>query len=131
MAPLENSAAEQEEIEIAPTPLRAGWDGSEVRQADIDHLVSSRRIPVGVECRIPGEETTPAPESSEFVVFSAHFDRGFGLPASNFFRQFLDHYHLQPHHLPANAFTQLSAYVTFMEAYAGLWPSLEAWAKFF
>ena len=130
MAPPDVSASEQEE-EVAQALPRAAWDGSEVTQADIDHLVSSRRIPAGVQCRNPGDEITPAPQSGEFVVFSAHFDRGFGLPASNFFRQFLDNYHLQPHHLPANAFTQLSAYVSFMEGYAGLWPTVEAWAKFF
>ena len=35
----------------------------------------------------------------ERVVFLAHFDRGFGLPVSKFFRDFLDFYRLQPHHL--------------------------------
>jgi hypothetical protein len=31
------------------------------------------------------------------VVFYDHFPRGFALPASSFLRQFLDHFHLQPH----------------------------------
>ncbi|KAK1607889.1 hypothetical protein QYE76_031562 [Lolium multiflorum] len=56
----------------------------------------------------------------ECVVFGAHFDRGLGLPASSFFRRFLEYFGLQPQHLPANAFVQLSCFVAFMEGYAGL-----------
>ena len=63
----------------------------------------------------------------ERVVFISHFERGFGLPASNFFRQFLDKFHLQPHHLPPNVLVFLSAYASFMEGYFGLWPSLDLW----
>jgi hypothetical protein len=32
----------------------------------------------------------PAPESGERIVFVSHFERGFGLPVSDFFRDFLD-----------------------------------------
>jgi hypothetical protein len=38
------------------------------------------------------------------VVFFEHFQRGFALPASNF----LDHFHLQPHHIGVNAMMTLS-----------------------
>jgi hypothetical protein len=55
----------------------------------------------------------PAPKPGERVVFIAHFERGFGLPASDFFRDFLDTYDLQPHHIPANAVMILSAFATF------------------
>ncbi|KAK1614727.1 hypothetical protein QYE76_020244 [Lolium multiflorum] len=63
--------------------------------------------------------------------FGAHLDRGLGLPASTFFRRFLDHFGLQPHHLPANACVLLSCYVAFMEAYAGLWPDIDFWSRLF
>ncbi|KAK1610708.1 hypothetical protein QYE76_034381 [Lolium multiflorum] len=75
--------------------------------------------------------TEPEPEPGERVVFGAHLDRGLGLPASNFFRQFLDYFGLQPHHLPANACVLLSCYVAFMEAYAGLWPDIDFWSRLF
>ena len=64
-------------------------------------------------------------------MFVAHFERGFGLPASVFFRAFLNWFHLQPHHLPANAVTQLSTLAAFSEGYLGLWPTIELWAKYF
>ena len=73
----------------------------------------------------------PAPEPGKWVVFLTHFERGFGLPASNFFRQFLDFFSLQPHHLLANTIVSLSAFSGFMAGYLGLWPIVEAWAKFF
>ncbi|KAK1668408.1 hypothetical protein QYE76_056567 [Lolium multiflorum] len=84
-----------------------------------------------VSCRLPGDEIEPVLNPGEFVVFLAHFERGFGLPASDFFRQFLDFYRLQPHHLPGNAVFYLSCYATFMEAYIGIRPTRETFARFF
>ncbi|KAK1611283.1 hypothetical protein QYE76_034956 [Lolium multiflorum] len=107
------------------------WRGSYMREDDIERLVRLRRIPSAVVWRAPGEETEPAPEPGERVVFGAHLDRGLGLPASTFFRQFLDNFGLQPHHLPANACVLLSCYVAFMEAYAGLWPDIDFWSRLF
>ncbi|KAK1601845.1 hypothetical protein QYE76_007543 [Lolium multiflorum] len=105
--------------------------GSSVSQYEIDWLYRSRRIPEGVSCRIPGDEIEPVLEPGERVVFLAHFERGFGLPVSSFFRDFLDFYKLQPHHLPGNAIFYLSCYVTFMEAYIGIRPTRETFARFF
>ncbi|KAK1670020.1 hypothetical protein QYE76_058179 [Lolium multiflorum] len=99
------------------------WRGSLMNDDDIERLVRLRRIPREVVTRAPGEEVEPKPEPGERVVFGAHLDRGLGLPASAFFRRFLDFFGLQPHHLPANACVLLSCYVAFMEGYAGLWPT--------
>jgi hypothetical protein len=110
---------------------RGAWKGSDVKQPEIDWLYRSRRIPAQVSCRIPDNELEPALEPGEYVVFTAHFERGFGLPASNFFHQFLNFYELQPRHLPGNAIFYLSCFVSFMEAYIGLLPTLEAFARFF
>ncbi|KAK1648061.1 hypothetical protein QYE76_065866 [Lolium multiflorum] len=110
---------------------RGAWKGSDVTQHEIDWLYRSRRIPAGVSCRLPRGEIEPVLEPGEFVVFLAHFERGFGLPASDFFREFLDFYGLQPHHLPGNAVFYLSCYVSFMEGYIGLRPTKETFARFF
>ncbi|KAK1606958.1 hypothetical protein QYE76_030631 [Lolium multiflorum] len=110
---------------------RGAWKGSEVTQHEIDWLYRSRRIPEGVSCRRPGDEIEPDLKDGEFVIFLAHFERGIGLSASDFFRQFLDFYKLQPHHLPGNAIFYLSCYATFMEAYMGLRPTRETFAHFF
>ncbi|KAK1677619.1 hypothetical protein QYE76_038467 [Lolium multiflorum] len=110
---------------------RGAWRGSDVTQHEIDWLYRSRRIPEGVSCRLPGDEIEPVLRPGEYVVSLAHFERGFGLPASDLFRQFLDFYELQPHHLPGNAVFYLSCYATFMEAYIGIRPTRETFARFF
>ncbi|KAK1668424.1 hypothetical protein QYE76_056583 [Lolium multiflorum] len=110
---------------------RGAWRGSDVTQFEIDWLYRSRRIPEGVICRLPGDEIEPVLEPGEVVVFLAHFERGFGLPASDFFRQFLNFYRLQPHHLPGNAVFYLSCFVAFMEGYIGIRPARETFARFF
>ena len=80
---------------------------------------------------MPGEELVPAPEPGERVVFRAHFDRGFGLPVSKFFRDLLDFYGLQPHHLGANAVMLLSAFVTLCKGYLGVRPTIALWSRLF
>ncbi|KAK1692635.1 hypothetical protein QYE76_009332 [Lolium multiflorum] len=97
---------------------------------------SSKDQEVGTSSRAPGkdlsgDEIEPVLEPGEVVVFLAHFERGFGLPASDFFRQFLDFYRLQPHHLPGNAVFYLSCFVAFMEGYIGIRPARETFARFF
>ena len=104
---------------------RGDWQGSRVTQEDIDWLIKSRRIPAGVECRLPGDEISPDPNQGERVVFVSHFERGLGLPVSYFFRSFLDKFHLQPHHLPPNTILFLSALATFQEGYLGVWPTVD------
>ncbi|KAK1645243.1 hypothetical protein QYE76_063048 [Lolium multiflorum] len=115
-----------------PSPItRGAWMGSNVTKYEIDWLYRSRRIPEGVTCRIPDDEIVPDPQPGERVVFLAHFERGFGLPPSSFFLDLLDFYKLQPHHLPGNSIFYLSCYATFMEAYIGIRPTLETFARFF
>jgi hypothetical protein len=45
---------------------------------------------------------------------------------SDFFRDFLDTYDLQPHHIPANAVMILSAFTAFCEGFAGIEPFSQA-----
>jgi hypothetical protein len=67
----------------------------------------------------------PTPEPGEVVIFFEHFRRGFTLPVSNFLWQFLDHFHLQPHHHGANAMMTMSTFATLCEAYLGIWPNVK------
>jgi hypothetical protein len=73
-----------EEIEEIPGDPHTGgrWEGSNVTPAEVAWMYKSRRIPAGVECRLPAVEIEPKPDPSEVVVFTAHFVRGFGLPDS-------------------------------------------------
>jgi hypothetical protein len=82
-----------------------------------------------VGCRPIGGELVPAPQPGEAVIFYEHIRRGFALPASNFLRQFLDHFHLQLHHIGVNAMMTLSTFATLWEAYLGIWPSFELFRR--
>jgi hypothetical protein len=74
-------------------------------------------------------ERIPTPEPKETVVFYDHFPGGFALPASSFLHQFLDQFHLQPHHLGANAMMMLATFVALCEAYLGIWPNIELFCR--
>ena len=101
-----------------PTPpmARSGaWDGSEVHEDHIDFLRQTRRLPGKdyVKVRLaPKREISPAPEEGERVIFRSQCLRGLSLPASGFFRSFLEFYGVQPHHLTPNTVVLLSDFVT-------------------
>ena len=113
--------------------LSGSWMGSNVTTEDITQLRATRRLlrETDVSVRLPHGEQRPLPEGQERVVFLAHFKRGFGLPASTFFRTFLEFFGLQPHHLGAGAIVQLSSFVTLCEGYLGVEPTIDPWVRFF
>ena len=127
---VENSEEESEEEEQSSDPEEeestddenapGRREGSEVTCEAINWLYASRRVPPEVACRRPGTELEPQPRRGEYVVFLSHFQRGFGLPISPLFSDFLRHFGLQPHHLPANAIFHLSCWASFSEGYLGL-----------
>jgi hypothetical protein len=82
-----------------------------------------------VGCHPADDERVPALEPGETVVFYDHFPQGFTLPASSFLRQFLDHFHLQPHHIGANAMMTLAGFAALCEAYLGIWPNVELFRR--
>ncbi|KAE8798128.1 hypothetical protein D1007_26597 [Hordeum vulgare] len=115
------------------TKARGAWEGSIVGEGHIEYLLQHRMLPPVeiVAARIPGREVSPVPQAGEVVVFTKHFARGFGLPASNFFSSFLAHFSLQPHHLAANAVLQLAAYITLCQGFLGIEPRLDHWRRLF
>ena len=110
--------------------LSSSWDGSNVHDDHVDFLCRTWRLPGANYVRVrlaPEREISPAPEEDERVIFCSHCLCGFGLPASGFFRSFLEFYHLQPHHLTPNAVMLLSAFVALCEGFLGVLPTLELW----
>ena len=109
---------------------RRDWDGSNVHADNIDFLRKMRQLPGEDQVRVhlaPKKEISLAPGEGERVIFRSHFLRGLGLPASAFFRSFLEFYQLQPHHLTPNKVVLLSAFVTLCEGFLGVLPTLELW----
>ena len=118
----------------APPRHHGQWDGSEVLQEHMDVLRRSRKLPPAdrVAVRLaPVTEIRPAPQQGEWVIFRSHFPCGFGLPASGFFRSFLDFFHIQPDHLTPNTITTISLFVVLCEAFLGILPTVEIWTELF
>jgi hypothetical protein len=83
--------------------LRDLWEGSVATLSDIQQLRRTRHILDGVECRLAGSEVASVAGLDEEVIFLTQFERGLGLPVSDFLWDFLDFFGLHSHHLPANA----------------------------
>ncbi|KAE8805569.1 hypothetical protein D1007_18394 [Hordeum vulgare] len=112
---------------------QGAWLGSEICEGHIEALRHHRLLPPAsqVLVRIPSAETAPTPAVGEVVVFNEHFYRGFGLPASAFFFEWLHFFSLQPHHLAPNAILQLSAFVVLCEGFLGIEPHVNLWRSLF
>ncbi|KAE8768696.1 hypothetical protein D1007_59793 [Hordeum vulgare] len=115
------------------TSSQGAWLGSEICEGHIEALRHHRLLPPAsqVLVRIPGAETSLTPASGEVVVFNEHFYRGFGLPASFFFSEWLHFFGLQPHHLAPNVILELSAFVVLCEGFLGIKPRLDLWQSLF
>ena len=109
------------------------WMGSTVTLDDVAYLRTTRCLPGETEVAVSLSrgEREPRPESTERMVFFPHIKREFGLPTSGFFRDFLEFFGLQPHHLGAGDIMQLSGFVTLCEGYLGVEPSIDLWVRFF
>ncbi|KAE8787213.1 hypothetical protein D1007_38827 [Hordeum vulgare] len=107
--------------------------GSEICQGHIDALRHHRLLPPvsQVLVRIPGAETAPTHAAGDVIVFNEHFYRGFGLPASSFFSEWLHFFGLQPHNLAPNAILQLSAFLVLCKGFLGIEPRLDLWRSLF
>ncbi|KAI4990935.1 hypothetical protein ZWY2020_039306 [Hordeum vulgare] len=112
---------------------QGAWLGSDVDEGHIEALRHHRLLPPAsqVLVRLPSAETAPAPAAGEVVVFVEHFYRGFGLPASSFFAEWLHFFGLQPHHLAPNAILQLAAFVVLCEGFVGIEPRVDLWRNLF
>jgi hypothetical protein len=65
-------------------------------------------------------EDIPTPNTTEIVVFSSIFQRGFGLPTCNFLHGLLDHYQNKLLHLNPNSILQIVIFVHLCEAFLGI-----------
>ncbi|KAE8810670.1 hypothetical protein D1007_12598 [Hordeum vulgare] len=112
---------------------QGAWLGSDVDEGHIEAVRHHQLLPPAsqVSVRLPRSETAPAPAAGEVVVFVEHFYRGFGLPASSFFTEWLQFFGLQPHHLTPNAILQLAAFVVQCEGFVGIEPRVDLWRNLF
>jgi hypothetical protein len=75
-------------------------DESEIRKLVVNHFLLDHAI---LQWLPATREDIPTPNMTKIVVFSSFFQRGFGHPAYDFLRRFLDQYQIELIHLNNNS----------------------------
>ena len=81
------------------------WARSTVSEADLEGLVARGMLlprTAAMEWIAPGGERSQSPPSGYIVSFLEFHERGFGMPAHDFFRGLLYHYKIELQHLNPN-----------------------------
>ena len=73
----------------------------------------------------------PYENTGKIIAFAPYFERGLGLPYSNFFSGLLYYYEIQLHHLTPNSFVHISIFVHLCEAFLGIEPHFELFGHLF
>jgi hypothetical protein len=76
-------------------------------------------------------ELFPMEGTGETVVFLAHIERGFGVPAGDFLRGLLHFYRIELVHLAPNSIMIIVTFIHLCEAYLGIGPHFYLWCHFF
>jgi hypothetical protein len=120
------------EAACIPDP-QAAWVRSTMIEAKIQALVDRGllRPKTEVEWRAATGEDFPSEDVKEQVVFGSFFERGFNLPAGDFFRGLLYYYRLELVHLVPNSITVVLTFIHFCEEYLGIPPHFALWRHFF
>jgi hypothetical protein len=117
-----------------PDPQTA-WVRSTMTEAKIRALEKRGllRPKEEVEWRAAAGEVFSCEDVKEQVVFASFFERGFNLPAGDFFRSLLYYYELELVHLVLNSITVVSMFIHFCEEYLGIGisPHFLLWRYFF
>jgi hypothetical protein len=113
--------------------LQAAWVRSTMTEAKIQALVDQGLLwsKTELEWRAAAGEEFPSEDVKEQVVFASFFERGFNLPAGDFFRGLLYYYRLELVHLVPNSITVVSTFIHFCEAYLGIPLHFLLWRYFF
>jgi hypothetical protein len=125
---------EEGKMEKAPIPDPSTvWEMSTVTEEQIQSLADRGllRPKAQVDCRPEAGEEFPTEGTGEIVIFLAHIERGFGVPASDFLRRLLHFYHIELVHLAPNSITIISTFVHLCEAYLGIAPHFHFGRHFF
>jgi hypothetical protein len=109
------------------------WVRSMMTKAKIQALMDRGllRPKTEVEWRVAAGEQFSSEDVKEQVIFASFFERGFNLPAGDFFRGLLYYYRLELVHLVPNSITVGSTFIHFCEVYLGIPPHFTLWRYFF
>jgi hypothetical protein len=102
-------------------------DESEIHKFVANHFILDCAV---LQWRPATGEDLPTPNTNEIVVFSS-FQRGFGLPAYDFYCGLLDHYQIELVHLNPNYILQIAIFVHLYDAFLGIPPNFPLFKNYF
>jgi hypothetical protein len=109
------------------------WETSTVTEEQIQSLVDRGllRLKAQVSWRLAAGEEFPTEGTGETVVFLAHIEHGFGIPAGDILRGLLHFYRIELVQLAPKSITIISTFVHLCEVFLGIGPHLHLWRHFF
>jgi hypothetical protein len=115
-----------------PDP-RTVWETSTVTEERIQSLVDRGllRPKSQVGWRPTVGEAFPTEGTGETVIFIAHIERGFGVPAGDFLRWLLQFYRIELVHLAPNSIMIIATVIHLCEAFLGINPHFHLGCHFF
>jgi hypothetical protein len=116
---------EEEKMEKAPVPdPRTVWETSTVTEEQIQSLADRGllRPKSQVSWRPAAGEEFPTEGTGETVIFLAHIERGFGVPAGDLLCGLLHFYPIELVHLVPNSITIISTVIHLCESYLSIAP---------
>jgi hypothetical protein len=81
--------------------------------------------------RLTAGEAFPTEGTNKTIIFLAHVERGFGVPAGDFMRGLLHFYRIELVHLAPNSITIIATFIHLCEPYLGITPHFHLWHHFF
>jgi hypothetical protein len=109
------------------------WETSTVTAEQIQSLVDRGllRPKSLVGWRPAAREAFPTEGTGETIIFIAHIEHGFGVPAGDFLRGLLQFYQIELVHLAPNSITIIATFIHLYEAFLGITPHFHLWRHFF
>ena len=104
-----------------------GWEPSKCSRSDLESLVKQGFLASEsvIQWRPAFGDARPYENTGEIVGFLPYFERGLGLPCSNFVSVLLYYYGIQLHHLTPNSFVHKIVFVHLCEAFLGIEPHFD------
>ncbi|KAK1694675.1 hypothetical protein QYE76_011372 [Lolium multiflorum] len=106
------------------------WWPCTTTEVELKNLESEGFLQPGSWRSVPNE-LAPAPRDDEMVLTKALVERGFSFPPSDFFREILKTYGLQPHNISPNSVLAISNHVALCEGHLRVTPELPLFQYFF
>jgi hypothetical protein len=123
-------AAKKSKARKRDSEAKGKWWPCTTTEMELKNLEAEGFLQPGSWRSVPNEPA-PAPRDDEMVLTKALVERGFSFPPSDFFREILKTYGLQPHNISPNSVLAISNHVALCEGHLRVTPELPLFQYYF